>query len=118
MYNFSSYDVRWTVATLAAKMSKKHFILDGKHLFWDTSKKNDYIESLRLGLPTGLIVLAETDKKHEYRVVDGSQRLLAIDKFYQQGISSMLDNQSVLITIVRNTDLVNLAKKLNQRKES
>lgn len=50
---------------------------------WTTNAKSEFIESLILGLPIPPIILAERkDKKGNYIVIDGKQRLLSIRRFF------------------------------------
>ena len=53
---------------------------------WSRTSKSRFIESLILGLPIPQIVLAErNDKRGQYIVLDGKQRLLSLLHFHGQG---------------------------------
>lgn len=75
----------WTVETILSQMRRGNFDLSPKFQrrdAWDASRKSRFIESLILQLPVPQIVLAE--KKHakgQYIVLDGKQRLLALQQF-------------------------------------
>ena len=75
----------WTVGTIAHQISKGNIKLDPefqRREAWSPKKKSLFIESLLLSLPIPQIVLAEEkNKKGQFIVIDGKQRLLTIMRF-------------------------------------
>lgn len=75
----------WTVETILSQMRRGNFDLSPKFQrrdAWDAVRKSRFIESLILQLPVPQIVLAEkADSRGQYIVLDGKQRLLAIQQF-------------------------------------
>jgi hypothetical protein len=75
----------WTIETLNGQISKGNIDLQPgfqRRAAWDDTRKSRLIESIIVGMPIPNIVLAE-NKKHRGRfiVIDGKQRLLAINDF-------------------------------------
>ncbi|MFE7616764.1 DUF262 domain-containing protein [Streptomyces sp. NPDC057496] len=76
----------WTVETILSQL--KDTALDLNPDFqrrdaWTTPRKSKFIESLMLGLPVPQLVLAEEDSDEgTYIVIDGKQRLLTLEKFF------------------------------------
>ncbi|BCW53644.1 hypothetical protein StoSoilB19_10180 [Arthrobacter sp. StoSoilB19] len=83
----------WTVETILSQMRRGNFDLSPKFQrrdAWDAVRKSRFIESLILQLPVPQIVLAEkANARGQYIVLDGKQRLLAIQQFAS---SSSLDS--------------------------
>jgi len=75
----------WIVATLKSSLGS---IIDLEPDFqrrgvWSQKAKSKFIESLALGIPIPQILLAESkDRRGEYLVLDGKQRLLAMQEFF------------------------------------
>jgi hypothetical protein len=78
-------DTDWTTETLLSQLKKQNIKLNPRFQrrdAWDDSRKSKFIESLLLGLPIPQIVLAESNEKRgTFIVIDGKQRLLALQKF-------------------------------------
>ncbi len=76
----------WTTETLWSQLKRKNIELNPRFQrrdAWNEVAKSRFIESLILGLPVPQIILAEKkDKKGNYIVIDGKQRLLTIMQFY------------------------------------
>jgi uncharacterized protein with ParB-like and HNH nuclease domain len=75
----------WTIETLNGQINKGNIDLQPgfqRRAAWDETRKSRLIESIIVGMPIPNIVLAE-NKKHRGRfmVIDGKQRLLAINDF-------------------------------------
>lgn len=76
----------WTVETVLSQL--KDTALDLNPDFqrrdaWTIARKSKFIESLMLGLPVPQLVLAEEDSDEgTYIVIDGKQRLLTLEKFF------------------------------------
>ncbi|MEU6498599.1 DUF262 domain-containing protein [Streptomyces californicus] len=76
----------WTVETILSQL--KDTALDLNPDFqrrdaWTIPRKSKFIESLMLGLPVPQLVLAEEDSDEgTYIVIDGKQRLLTLEKFF------------------------------------
>jgi len=72
-----------SLATLAEMVEKKAIIIDPKYQRrerWARNKQSALIESFILNIPVPPIYLAEDDYG-EYAVIDGKQRLIAINEF-------------------------------------
>lgn len=76
----------WTTETILNQLKKNNIVLDPKFQrrdAWNKDKKSRFIESLMMGLPIPQIILAESkDKRGQYIVIDGKQRLLSIRQFF------------------------------------
>ncbi|MFJ5178856.1 DUF262 domain-containing protein [Streptomyces griseoviridis] len=76
----------WTVETILSQL--KDTALDLNPDFqrrdaWTIPRKSKFIESLMLGLPVPQLVLAEENSDEgTYIVIDGKQRLLTLEKFF------------------------------------
>lgn len=75
----------WTIETINSQMSKGNIDLQPafqRRNAWDDVRKSRLIESIIVGMPVPNIVLAE-NKEHKGRfiVIDGKQRLAAINEF-------------------------------------
>ncbi|MET4640987.1 uncharacterized protein YukE [Streptomyces atratus] len=76
----------WTVETILSQL--KDTALDLNPDFqrrdaWTVPRKSKFIESLMLGLPVPQLVLAEEDPDDAtYIVIDGKQRLLTLERFF------------------------------------
>lgn len=75
----------WTVETLVSQLNKSNINLDPsfqRRDAWTAKRKNEFIESVFMGLPVPQLVLAENkDRKGSYIVLDGKQRLLTLRQF-------------------------------------
>lgn len=82
-----SYTTDWTVETIFKQMEKGNFNLTPEFQrrdAWDNVKKSRLIESLLLGFPIPNLVLTvgkEGESANKFIVIDGKQRLLAIQQF-------------------------------------
>lgn len=78
-------DADWTVETVLSQVSKGNIILNPRFQrreTWDDKRKSRFIESLILGLPIPQLVLAEVKgSRGKFIVIDGKQRLLALQRF-------------------------------------
>lgn len=80
----------WTVETILSQMQQSAFELDPefqRRNAWTDSRKSKFIESLVLGLPIPQLVFAEEEDDagdSRYVVIDGKQRLLAIEAFFAE----------------------------------
>jgi len=78
----------WTVETILSQLKQHTFELDPdfqRRNAWTSQRKSKFIESLMLGLPIPQLVFAEREDEegeNRYIVIDGKQRLLALDAFY------------------------------------
>jgi hypothetical protein len=96
----------WTVQTVLTQLNSESFELDPdfqRRNAWSDVRKSKFIESLILGLPIPQIVLAERDEGHgdilgdtRYVVIDGKQRLLALEAFYSDHDALKLTSLTVL----------------------
>jgi hypothetical protein len=75
----------WTIETINSQMSKGNIDLQPsfqRRNAWDDVRKSRLIESIIVGMPVPNIVLAENkDHKGRFIVIDGKQRLAAINEF-------------------------------------
>ena len=78
-------DTDWTAETILSQLKKGNILLNPKFQrrdAWNVERKSRFIESLLLGIPIPQLVLAELpDQRGKYVVIDGKQRLLALQKF-------------------------------------
>lgn len=93
----------WTVQTILSQLQNHSFELDPdfqRRNAWTDSRKSKFIESLILGLPIPQIIFAEKDNAEDdaaaYVVIDGKQRLLAIEAFYDEARPLRLSGLTVL----------------------
>lgn len=88
-----SYTTDWTVETIFTQMEKGNFNLTPEFQrrdAWDNVKKSRLIESLLLGFPIPNLVLTvgkEGKSANKFIVIDGKQRLLAIQQFLKNEYS-------------------------------
>jgi hypothetical protein len=75
----------WTVETIVQQIKKGNIELNPgfqRREAWLSPRKSKYIESLIMQIPVPQIVLAEKkDKKGQFVVIDGKQRLIALRQF-------------------------------------
>jgi hypothetical protein len=75
----------WTAETIIAQLRKGSIFLDPsfqRREAWKVDRKSQFIESLIIGIPTPQIILAERkEKRGQYIVIDGKQRLLTLRQF-------------------------------------
>ncbi|MET8912422.1 DUF262 domain-containing protein [Micromonospora sp. NPDC004551] len=92
----------WTVQTILSQLGENSFELDPdfqRRNAWTDSRKSKFIESLMLGLPIPQLIFAEREDESgdpNYVVIDGKQRLLALDAFYSDTQPLRLTNLTVL----------------------
>lgn len=81
-------DTDWTAETILSQLGKGNILLNPRFQrrdAWDDERKSRFIESIMLNLPIPQLVLAEiAGTKGKYLVIDGKQRLLALQKFSGQ----------------------------------
>ena len=79
------YSRDWTVQTILHQIEEGNIDLNPdfqRRNVWDNEKRSKLIESLIVGYPVPEVVLAEViGEKKKYMVIDGKQRLLAIEGF-------------------------------------
>jgi len=75
----------WTVETLLSQLRQRRIDLTApfqRREAWTHLRQSKFIESLFLGLPVPQLVLAERrEQRGTFLVIDGKQRLLALQKF-------------------------------------
>lgn len=92
----------WTVQTILSQLNADSFELDPdfqRRNAWTDSRRSKFIESLFLGLPIPQIVLAEKELEtgeDKYIVIDGKQRLLALESFHSSEDPLVLSQLTVL----------------------
>lgn len=92
----------WTVQTILSQLTDNSFELDPdfqRRNAWTDTRKSKFIESLMVGLPIPQLVFAEREDEEgglRYIVIDGKQRLLALDAFYSSSSPLRLNGLSVL----------------------
>ena len=75
----------WTTETIFNQLDRGNIELNPRFQrrdAWDITRKSRFIESLVLGFPVPQIVLAASQEKGKFIVLDGKQRLLTILQFY------------------------------------
>ncbi len=81
-------DSDWTAETILNQLSKGNIALNPRFQrrdAWSDERKSRFIESLLLNIPIPQLVLAELpNTRGKYVVIDGKQRLLALQKFSGQ----------------------------------
>jgi hypothetical protein len=79
----------WTAETVLSQLTRGNIEMNPRFQrrdAWTRSNKSKFIESLVLGLPIPQIVLAERrDRRGQYIVLDGKQRLLSLLHFSNHG---------------------------------
>lgn len=82
------WNTDWTVETIVSQSRKGNIDLNPKFQrrdAWNSQEKSKLIESLMLGIPVPPIILAEKkENRGKYIVIDGKQRLLAINQFFAE----------------------------------
>lgn len=82
----------WTTETIISQINRDNIILNPRFQrrdAWSTKQKSMFIESLIMGLPIPQIILAESkEKRGQYIVIDGKQRLLSIRQFFSEASDS------------------------------
>jgi hypothetical protein len=86
-------DSDWTAETVLSQLQKENILLNPRFQrreAWDSHRKSKFIESLMLGLPVPQLVLAElAGVRGRYVVIDGKQRLLALQNFASKGANGL-----------------------------
>lgn len=81
------YSRDWTIETIISQIESNNIDLNPsfqRRNVWENDKRSKLIESLIVGYPVPEVVLAEIpNKKKQYVVIDGKQRLLAIHGFFK-----------------------------------
>jgi len=81
-------DSDWTAETILSQLSKGNIALNPRFQrrdAWSDERKSRFIESLLLNIPIPQLVLAEIPgTRGKFVVIDGKQRLLALQKFSGQ----------------------------------
>lgn len=84
------YSRDWTIDTIINQIDSGNIDLNPefqRRNVWGNDKRSKLIESLIVGYPVPEVVLAELpDKKKKYVVIDGKQRLLAIQGFIKPSL--------------------------------
>lgn len=79
----------WTTETILSQVRRGRLELNPEFQrrdAWSRQRKSRFVESVMIGLPIPQIVLAEKQgAKGQYIVLDGKQRLLAMEQFAQEG---------------------------------
>ncbi|MDP1925637.1 MAG: DUF262 domain-containing protein [Thiobacillus sp.] len=79
----------WTIESINLQINKGNIDLQPsfqRRGAWDETRKSRLIESIIVGMPVPNIVLAEKkDHRGRFMVIDGKQRLLAIQEFIRDG---------------------------------
>lgn len=79
----------WTIESINLQMNKGTIDLQPsfqRRGAWDQTRKSRLIESIIVGMPVPNIALAERkDQRGRFIVIDGKQRLLAIQEFMREG---------------------------------
>ncbi|MDE5570993.1 MAG: DUF262 domain-containing protein [Prevotella sp.] len=88
-YSVSSYGADYSVDVLIKRLEKKQIVVPTfqRKYVWDIKKASRFIESLILGFPVPGIFLSRdtlcnTGNPNQMLIIDGQQRLLSLQKFY------------------------------------
>jgi hypothetical protein len=99
----------WTTATILDQLIRNNIQLTPRFQrrdAWDITLKSRFIESLILGFPVPQIVLAATQEKGKFIVLDGKQRLLTILQFYGRSDKNIQNNAFALRNLEFRRDLI------------
>jgi hypothetical protein len=81
----SLWSTDWTTETIVSQLKRGNINLNPRYQrrnAWNDQRKSLFVESLLLGLPVPQLVLAEDkNKRGNFIVIDGKQRLLALRQF-------------------------------------
>src|SRR5712691_4738529 len=83
-FSISSYGADYTVDTLVKRMRGGAFRIPPfqRKFIWTLKHSSKFIESLLMGLPVPGIFLYKEANSNEHLVIDGQQRLLTLQMFY------------------------------------
>jgi uncharacterized protein with ParB-like and HNH nuclease domain len=83
-FSISSYGADYTVDTLVKRMRGGAFKIPAfqRKFVWTLKHSSKFIESLLMGLPVPGIFLYKEADTNEHLVIDGQQRLLTLQMFY------------------------------------
>lgn len=83
-FSISSYGADYTVDSLVKRMRGSAFKVPAfqRKFVWTLKHSSKFIESLLMGLPVPGIFLYKEADTNEHLVIDGQQRLLTLQKFY------------------------------------
>jgi Protein of unknown function DUF262 len=80
----------WTASTIVDQIARKRIELSPgfqRRDAWQPTRKSRFIESLIVGIPVPQVLLAESQTHSSaYVVIDGKQRLLALQQFFDGGL--------------------------------
>ena len=99
----------WTTATILDQLIRNNIQLTPRFQrrdAWDITLKSRFIESLILGFPVPQIVLAASQEKGKFIVLDGKQRLLTILQFYGRSDENIPNNAFALRNLEFRRDLI------------
>jgi hypothetical protein len=84
-YSITSYGADYPIDGLVKRLQQESiYIPPFQRLYvWDIKKASRFIESLLLGLPVPGIFLAKEQETNKLLVIDGQQRLLTLQYFYE-----------------------------------
>lgn len=83
-YSVASYGADYAVDGVISRLKKNQIIVPDfqRKYVWDIKKASRFIESLIIGLPVPGIFLSRDNNSNGMLIVDGQQRLLTLQKFY------------------------------------
>ena len=84
-YDITSYGIDFDVEGLVKRLNRGAIVVPGfqRKYVWNQPEASRFIESLLLGLPVPGIFLAQDSDSGKMYVIDGQQRLLSLQYFYQ-----------------------------------
>jgi len=84
-YQISSYGADYPVDALVQRIREGHVLVPPfqRKFVWTYNQASKFIESLLLGLPVPGIFLSKEEPSNRLLVIDGQQRLLTLQYFYQ-----------------------------------
>jgi Protein of unknown function DUF262 len=84
-YDITSYGIDYDVEGLVKRLERKTIIVPEfqRNFVWKLPESSRFIESLLLGLPVPGIFLAQESDTGKLNIIDGQQRLLTLQYFFQ-----------------------------------
>src|SRR5712664_4138054 len=84
-FSISSYGADYTVDSLVKRVRGGAFKIPKfqRKFVWTLKHSSKFIESLLMGLPVPGIFLYKEADTNEHLIIDGQQRLLTLQKFYE-----------------------------------
>lgn len=91
-FSITSYGADYTVDRLVSRLRDNKIVIPEfqRQYVWDIKQASRFIESLILGLPVPGVFFTQEKGTNKMLVIDGQQRLLSLQKFYDKKFGSQL----------------------------